>query len=346
MVSMDAIYARGGNEAVTVNKPPFNIDIHLTNHGSSWLWAVFSIFATLAVVHAFIFSFTSSLSHRLKKILFIVPLFTNAIMAFSYFTYASNLGYTGTRVEFNHVGTSRNLGERQVFYVKYIGWFLAWPFVLFAMEVTTHNLEVTTFTNSGDIVNGILSLLSGLLVKTFATEIYVLGLLIGILIPSSYRWGYFTFAVTAQLFAMALIFVSMISAMKSSHTNKFGILLIAFEMLIWILYPICWGLSEGGNRIQPDSEAVFYGILDLITFACVPIFLTWVNASGVDEDFFHKVMHFNLRRNSRQEKPIEETPRHSGDTAVPMNSDQAYDEGDNVAPIAQTAERNVAEEPV
>lgn len=32
---------------------------------------------------------------------------------------------------------------------------------------------------------------------------------------------------------------------------------------LWILYPIAWGVCEGGNIIAPDSEAVFYGILDL-----------------------------------------------------------------------------------
>jgi bacteriorhodopsin len=31
---------------------------------------------------------------------------------------------------------------------------------------------------------------------------------------------------------------------------------------LWMLYPVCWGLSEGGNVISPDSEFIFYGILD------------------------------------------------------------------------------------
>ena len=39
---------------------------------------------------------------------------------------------------------------------------------------------------------------------------------------------------------------------------------------LWLLYPICWGLSEGGNRITSDGEMVFYGILDLFT---MPFFL-------------------------------------------------------------------------
>ena len=38
---------------------------------------------------------------------------------------------------------------------------------------------------------------------------------------------------------------------------------------MWLLYPIAWGLCEGGNVIAPDSEAVFYGVLD---FIAKPIF--------------------------------------------------------------------------
>ena len=30
-------------------------------------------------------------------------------------------------------------------------------------------------------------------------------------------------------------------------------------LFIWLCYPIAWGVSEGGNVISPDSEAVFYG---------------------------------------------------------------------------------------
>ena len=37
---------------------------------------------------------------------------------------------------------------------------------------------------------------------------------------------------------------------------------------LWILYPIAWGLCEGGNVISPDSEAVFYGVLDFLAKPC------------------------------------------------------------------------------
>lgn len=34
-------------------------------------------------------------------------------------------------------------------------------------------------------------------------------------------------------------------------------------LFVWLCYPICWGVADGGNIIAPDSEAVFYGVLDM-----------------------------------------------------------------------------------
>lgn len=38
---------------------------------------------------------------------------------------------------------------------------------------------------------------------------------------------------------------------------------------IWLLYPVAWGLCEGGNVITANDEGVFYGVLD---FFAKPIF--------------------------------------------------------------------------
>jgi bacteriorhodopsin len=43
-----------------------------------------------------------------------------------------------------------------------------------------------------------------------------------------------------------------------------------YTAFIWLLYPVCWGLSEGSNTITVTSEMVFYGILDLFAG---PVFL-------------------------------------------------------------------------
>lgn len=40
-------------------------------------------------------------------------------------------------------------------------------------------------------------------------------------------------------------------------------------LFIWLLYPVAWGLCEGGNVITANDEAVFYGVLD---FFAKPVF--------------------------------------------------------------------------
>jgi len=39
---------------------------------------------------------------------------------------------------------------------------------------------------------------------------------------------------------------------------------------LWLLYPVAWGLADGGNVISPDGEMFFYGVLDLLA---KPVFL-------------------------------------------------------------------------
>lgn len=336
MVTITDLVSRAGNQAVNMNKPDSDIKFHLTEEGSDWLWAAFSIFSLLTVIHCVWFIFASAKANSIRKFLLTVPLFTNAILAYSYFTYASNLGYTSTEVEFHHIhasgGSPANL--RQVFYVKYIGWFLAWPFCLVSIEVATHSIDLN-YNSSGEVYNAFVGLLTGLLSKILTTEIYVLGLLIGALINSVYRWGYFTFSVSAQLLAMGLVLVSVIRSFNltqrsSSSGNTIASGLVFFQLIVWMLYPICWGLSEGGNVIQPDSEAVFYGILDVITFGLIPSFLTFLNIKSLDNDFFAKLFHFESHNH---EKLSMSTPRHSGDTAVP--NERAPEPNQYLAPQQQ-----------
>ncbi|CAK7909304.1 30 kDa heat shock protein [[Candida] anglica] len=316
MSAISNFYARAGNNVLEINPPSDLVDIHITNHGSDWLWAAFSVFSVFTLVHSFIFAFSSSSNRVLKKALFVGPLITNFVMAIVYFTYASNLGNAGVPVEFHHVTTSKGLGVRQMFYVKFIGYFLCWPFVLYSIEVATHTLDLSSKTSAGETISGFISIISGLFIKVFATEVFVLGLLIGVLIESTYKWGYFTFGAAGLIFAISLVIGSLVHATRSIKTSKFAILVISVELIVWILYPVAWGLCEGGNVIQPDSEAVFYGVLDLITFAVVPTILTFLNASGLDENH---LLHFHLRSQYSNEK-VANSPRESGDTAVPPSA--------------------------
>jgi bacteriorhodopsin len=107
--------------------------------------------------------------------------------------------------------------------------------------------------------------------------------LVGALVQSTYKWGYYTFGKSAlhshqhQLLTLesgcvALFYIVYQLGWEARiHASKLGpdvnrtfLSCGTLTLLIWMLYPIAWGVCEGGNVISPDSEAVFYGILDLI----------------------------------------------------------------------------------
>ena len=117
-------------------------------------------------------------------------------------------------------------------------------------------------------------------------EIMIITGLIGALVRSSYKvlhpfhvssrdsvglhlhlqWAYWTFGMFA-LFAVAWT-VTWTARKHARHLGadigKVYLITGVWTIFLWFLYPIAWGLSEGGNVIAPDSEGVFYGVLDIM----------------------------------------------------------------------------------
>jgi len=90
--------------------------------------------------------------------------------------------------------------------------------------------------------------------------------LIGALTPSRWKWGWWTFG----CFAMFYVFYAL-AGIGRSRAKLLGQDVYRTYMMcgvltlgVWLLYPVAWAVSEGANIIPPDSEAVFYGVLDLL----------------------------------------------------------------------------------
>lgn len=93
--------------------------------------------------------------------------------------------------------------------------------------------------------------------------------LAGALTRTAYKWGFYVFSLVA-LFSI----LYKLLAVGPKHAGPLGadvkkayFGLAAFISFVWLLYPICWGLSEGGNVISVDSEMIFYGVLDILSKA-------------------------------------------------------------------------------
>ena len=81
----------------------------------------------------------------------------------------------------------------------------------------------------------------------------------------AFFWVAWTVTWTARKHALAI----------GADVHKTYLICGVWTIFLWFLYPIAWGISEGGNVIAPDSEAVFYGILDLLAKPVFGALLLW-----------------------------------------------------------------------
>lgn len=238
---------------------PPNATYHLTNGGSDWLWAAFAIFVvTLLGVAGWTFSRPrgSRLFHQIA----IVVLTTGSL---AYFSMASDLGATPVRVEF------RGDGTRQIWYVRYINWCITLPLLLLELLLATG-----------------LSL-SDIFTTLFMSIVLVVSGLVGALVQTRYKWGYYVFGVVALFYIWHVLLrhgprttFAAGGAVRSGYRLASGYL-----SLLLLLYPIAWACSEGSNIISVTSEMIWYGILDILAGPVFLVFFLW-ELRGADYNAF------------------------------------------------------------
>ncbi|KAI4093598.1 MAG: hypothetical protein LQ344_002825 [Seirophora lacunosa] len=205
-------------------------------------------------------SFTKPRTHRIFH--YITAAIT-MIAAVAYFTMGADLGQTPITVEFIRSdpkvsGTPTNQ-NREIFYVRYVDWALTTPLLLLDLLLTSGMPWPT------------------ILYTVLLNEVMVVTGLIGALVQSSYKWGYFVFGCAAFLWVAFTVTVTARKYATSlgSDISKTYTICGVWTIGLWFLYPIAWGLSEGGNVIAPDSEAIFYGILDIMAKPVFGALLLW-----------------------------------------------------------------------
>jgi len=242
----------GGNNAVYVNPNTQNgkhVDIAITRRGSDFYFAICAVmgFVGLGIM------FASGMKPRTHRIFYYITAAINITACIAYFAMGSNLGWTPIDVEF--IRGSGIVGgiNREIFYVRYIDWFVTTPLLLMDLLLTAGlpwpTIVWTIFLDWVMIITG----------------------LVGALVRTRYKWGFYAFGCAA----MFAIFYN-IAWEGRRHAKRLGsdiyrtyLICGVWTLLIWLCYPISWGCSEGGNVIAPDSEAVFYGVLD---FCAKPVF--------------------------------------------------------------------------
>lgn len=217
-------------------------------------------------------SFAAKESERVFHYLFTFSLLVGAI---TYYAQASNLGWS----DLKQVDNLRNGVTRQVFWVKYANWMLAFPSVTLALGLIS-GVSWTTM-----ICNICLSLF------------WVASYLAGAHVDSSYKWGFFAFGTFAWLIlAMSTINESREAAQLLGIGRDY-IILAGWTNLLWVIYPVAWGLTDGGNRIGVTGGSIFFGVLDVLM---VPVLSVAFLVFARNWDYHKMSIAFSDSRPSRE----------------------------------------------
>jgi len=256
---MVAIYSR--NKALDINPPAG--DSHLTKGGSDWLWAVTAIY-TLCFLAYFVLGLKPRHGEKIFHYLFTIALLVGAI---SYFSMASDLAWSV-------VATSLHRGDAatyQIFFVKYINWVVSFPVVIIALGLISGVSWATIFFNVALAWTWIISYLCSAYVAT------------------SYKWGFFAFGTVAWLLlAMQTLWTGRSSATRVNIHRDY-ISMAGWLNLLWMLYPIAFGVSDGGNVISVTQSLVFFGILDLFMVPGLAFMFLFLSRKW---DYGHLNLHF------------------------------------------------------
>ncbi|GAA5881913.1 hypothetical protein JCM3774_001293 [Rhodotorula dairenensis] len=232
---------------------PVYADIGLSPYGSNYAWALFGIFTLCALLTAFV-AHSRPKGRRAFHYLGFAVLVTTAI---TYSTLAANLSYTPVPVEFVRSG-SRGADQlaggapfpptRSIFYGRYIDWVIVTPLLLLML------LLCTGFT------------LSRIFIVLFLQIVLIVCGLLAALTPTRYKWMFFAFSCVALFYVMwTLLFPGRVSSHRLGRdvgrTYTGHAIALVF---LFLLYPIVFGLCEGGNVLRVTSEFIWYGILDLL----------------------------------------------------------------------------------
>lgn len=231
------------------------VDIHITVHGSDWYYAVMSLMGTTMLIIIGL-SLRRPRTHRVfHHILAAVAM----VAMIEHYSMASNLGWVPIDVEWQRSNPLVSGVNRQIWWVRYCGWFLIWPLLSLTLCLTA----VMPLANT--------------IWTCFLSAVMAVMALVGAMVRSDFKWGYYGFWCACWF---GLVFN--LNFTVRMHANALGrevhrtfLASSSWILLLWMSYPVCWGLSEGGNVISPDSEFIFYGILDCCLIPVSSLVLLW-----------------------------------------------------------------------
>jgi len=138
-------------------------------------------------------------------------------------------------------------GYRQVFYARYIDWFVTTPLLLLdVLLLSGASIGDTLWIVAADVLMIITGLISAMVHHG--------------------QWTWFIIGCIAMLAVFYGLFVPARNA-AYARSNEVGSLytsLVAMLLVLWTCYPIVFAMAEGTGRISSNKEVLLYGILDVL----------------------------------------------------------------------------------
>jgi len=233
-----AILLTRDNDALNVNPVPAGVDQSLSVNGSDWLWAVTAIYG-FSFVAFLTLSYRAKAGEKIFHYLYNIALLVGTI---SYFAMASDLGYSIV----TEVNTQGNGVTRQVFFAKYVNWVVSFPVALISLGLISGVSWATIFYNVA------------------LSWTWVISYLVAAYTTTNYKWGFFAFGTVSWILLAVCSLTDGHSGAKRVGVSRDYLLLTGWLNLLWLLYPIAFGLSDGGNYINGTSGSTFFGVLDVL----------------------------------------------------------------------------------
>ncbi|KAK5952717.1 hypothetical protein OHC33_006309 [Knufia fluminis] len=227
--------------------------------GHQCLWVVCIIMAISSLVfYGLAFRVPAS-----KRVFHILTAFITTFAFLSYFAMATGDGINYNKivetVSHKHgLPDTQEITYRQVYWARYVDWSITTPLLLLDLcllaGLSGANILVA-------IVADIIMILTGLFAAYGNND--------------GQKWGWYLWACIAYLVIVYQVVYNgrIAAANKDGKTKAFFASLAGFTFVLWTIYPIIWGIADGGRLIGIDGEIVGYAVLDVLA---KPVFGTWL----------------------------------------------------------------------
>ncbi|KAM5486555.1 hypothetical protein MaudMau93_004897 [Microsporum audouinii] len=216
--------------------------------GRRCLWVV----AILMLLSSLVFYVLAARVSAQKRLFHILVSLVTTISFLSYFAMAMGYGISYKHYTYHehrkHSPDTFLDTYREVYWIRYVNWMLTVPLILTCL----------TFLSG---ING-----ASLLVAISASLIMFVSALGSAFMNQHYQWAWYAIACLAYLTVVYQMGYQGRKATlaKDQKARNFYSSIAIFSLVVMLVYPIIWGISNNARKMNINAEIIAYAILDIL----------------------------------------------------------------------------------